>query len=526
MRTAKNLVFKMATFGPATFIHSRFLNKSVLKCRSARCDDSFFRFTHMETKSTKFGRKSYYACLGCRKLMKRGTVARVSVLWTDEEKQIGTVVSDPDLNHVSGCIPMSHAEILGGEMEKEVFCAVRNGKRPVDAHFSAQSSIPKRANLENVSGEEVIANFRDNFEMGRQLRRHQQYGIPRIVDTWDIPENYRATHRSKHCSGEPERWLLYSNANSGVLIFASDSDLLALSQSKMWFADGTFQMCPKEFHQLYFIHSEYRGEPMPLVYCLLRGKTEAIYLEVFNAISQMTQRVLPPGTPLGLQEMMMDFGSAERNAFSRVFPTARVRGCTFHYGQALIRKIGEIGLKLQYNQEDSLVRLWIRHLLSLPFLPPFLVADAWNFYLSNPLNLLNLPGRQVPAPDPHTLQLLQRFVAYFRATWMRRIEEWNHHSNDSHRTNNIPEGFHSKFKRGFGHVHASLHHVLAYLQQLQYSYYCRRVRLDAGNDPKPNKEKYQILHQLCVTNLTKDFCKFSWRIMQILLCTEMFLWPK
>ncbi len=44
---------------------------------------------------------------------------------------------------------------------------------------------------------------------------------------------------------------------------------------------------------------------------------------------------------------------------------------------------------------------------------------------------------------------------------------WNHWSNNTHRTNNIPEAFHSKVKRSFGHPHSSLHHFLHFIQELQ-----------------------------------------------------------
>ncbi len=139
--------------------------------------------------------------------------------------------------------------------------------------------------------------------------------------------------------------------------------------------------------------------------------------------------------------MMMDFETAERKAFSQIFPGIRVRGCTFHYGQAVLRNIGFIGLKLQYADENSLVRAWVRELLALPFLPSFLVGDAWEMYLRDPRQAVNHAGQPFAIIDPQTWQLLIRFGNYFITTWLSRIEEWNHYTNDSHRTNNVPVFF-------------------------------------------------------------------------------------
>ncbi len=255
------------SFGVAEFVNSKFLKSNVLKCPSVTNDGKSDLFTHM--KNSKNGEKSYYACSGCRKITRRGTVSRVSVLWENKDLQLGTVEANPDLNHISGCVPLSLEQILGKELEKEVFVTVRNGKRPCDGYHSTLSSITKRCRQENANETGVIMNFRNKFELSRALLRHQEFGIPRINDPHNLPDIYHQTHRSKHSGGPPERWLLYENYATGTVMFASDHDLSILSRSPIWFADGTFKMCPKEFAQLYCVHVEYKGEPMPVMYCFL-----------------------------------------------------------------------------------------------------------------------------------------------------------------------------------------------------------------------------------------------------------------
>ena len=52
------------------------------------------------------------------------------------------------------------------------------------------------------------------------------------------------------------RWQLKTDEGSGILIFASDEDMLAGAMSKNIVADGTFKTCPLPFCQLYVLHAE------------------------------------------------------------------------------------------------------------------------------------------------------------------------------------------------------------------------------------------------------------------------------
>ncbi len=219
-------------FGPAEFVHSQFLNKSLLKCKSKA--SGYYLYTVHTSKKTGAGEKSYFRCNSCRSVSERGAVSRVTVLWSDRENKIGRVVTDPDVNHVPGCEPLSEEAGAGKELQRTVYVAVRSGKRPIDAHHSTQSTIPKKAKLENLNHESLVANFPDRFEIERQLRRHQEHGIPRIHDPWDLPPSYKVTHVSD--SENQERWLLHQNEELGILMFSSDRDLEVMKNSPIWFA--------------------------------------------------------------------------------------------------------------------------------------------------------------------------------------------------------------------------------------------------------------------------------------------------
>jgi hypothetical protein len=48
-----------------------------------------------------------------------------------------------------------------------------------------------------------------------------------------------------------------------------------------------------------------------------------------------------------------------------VFPDAEIKGCVFHWGQAVMRKVANLGLKTSYNEKKG-VHIFVRKLLALP----------------------------------------------------------------------------------------------------------------------------------------------------------------
>ncbi len=66
-----------------------------------------------------------------------------------------------------------------------------------------------------------------------------------------------------------------------ILFFSTVNNLNLLAGATEWAADGTFDIAPPLFAQLYTIHGRVFGAMHPFIYCLLPDKTEATYgLEV------------------------------------------------------------------------------------------------------------------------------------------------------------------------------------------------------------------------------------------------------
>jgi hypothetical protein len=191
----------------------------------------------------------------------------------------------------------------------------------------------------------------------------------------------------------------------------------------------------------------------------------------------------------------VDYEAAERNAFAAVFPEAQIQGCLFHYGQALNRNLGMLGLRGLYRQDTPVghvMRDWIRLHLALPLLPPARVLAIARAIATPPLNLLPLDDQKA-----------RQFRLYFERQWLTNPELpivlWNHYANDGPRTTNHAEGYHSGLNHITGAVHnPSLSSCLTILQKEQEKTATRCYQLLNNPErfpPKPRLPKYVRLDQ-------------------------------
>ena len=150
------------------------------------------------------------------------------------------------------------------------------------------------------------------------------------------------------------------------IIIATENQIHLLSNVKQWYIDGTFKIVRQPFYQLLSIHgflkSGEHAKQVPLLFALMSGKKQEDYTRVFQSINGL----LEPDPEV--EEIIMDFEVALWNTIRNLYPSVHVHGCTFHWSQAMWRKVQQVGLSTAYIERGP-VYDFIRQLFALPYLP-------------------------------------------------------------------------------------------------------------------------------------------------------------
>jgi len=142
--------------------------------------------------------------------------------------------------------------------------------------------------------------------------------------------------------------------------------------------DGTFKTVPTLFHQLCSIHAMVEtgenAKVLPLVYALMTSKSEECYIRLFQDLNDFAAE---NNHELNPQFILTDFEKAAINASKREFPDAKSKGCLFHLGQSVWRRIQAASLSKRYGDDEEF-SLILRHIVALAFLPASDIPTAFN----------------------------------------------------------------------------------------------------------------------------------------------------
>lgn len=355
--------------------------------------------------------------------------------------------------------------------------------------ISATPSLAHASVLPTINSSVLMAlPRRDNVL--RVLRRHRlrlnvasNGGVtspPIPTDTsFEIPEQFR--HMIQYDSGRND---------SRIIIIGSPILLDGLARAEVWFADGTFKVVPGIFFQLYTIHFSFGAGINPVaLYCLLPNKTEQSYNRVMAAV----QTLIPTANP---HTILVDFEKAAMNAFNEAYPTSTVTGCYFHLCQTVLRKVNEIGMKVQYESDD-VVRGYVRCLSALAFVPLDDLEEAFDLLADDKPDCDHID--ELLSFFEHTYirgrRLRGRAQAYGPATFAPEL--WNHHAgavDGIARTNNSVEGWHYSLQSLFQCHHPTL---WSFMQGVQKDIERATATFLHGvtGIEHPSKKKYRKLHE-------------------------------
>ena len=154
-----------------------------------------------------------------------------------------------------------------------------------------------------------------------------------------------------------------------VIIFINDLFLEKLNDPELssTFIDGTFNISPKFIIQVWILRGFISDVCFPLAYCLLEDKHHLSYQQCLTEIS----RAAPLFNP---SSVMLDFETAEHKAIRQVFPNCTIKGCLFHWKQAVSRRL----LKINSYTSNNVMRADLNTVYGLAFLPTDHVLATWD----------------------------------------------------------------------------------------------------------------------------------------------------
>ena len=124
------------------------------------------------------------------------------------------------------------------------------------------------------------------------------------------------------------------------MVFASDRQIEVLTKLKTWYIDGTFKLCRQPFSQLLtvnaFVRNDDHVKQVPLVFVVMSGRKKRDYKAVLETVISLLpnqSRVI---------KIVLDFEKAMWSAIRQVIPNVELMGCSFHWTQALWRKVSVI----------------------------------------------------------------------------------------------------------------------------------------------------------------------------------------
>lgn len=219
----------------------------------------------------------------------------------------------------------------------------------------------------------------------------------------------------------------YIEKNVKLLLFATEEGIKNLSQAKDIFCDGTFKSAVPPFTQLYSIHADLGSTEdhtniIPTVYALLPNKKQETYEIMFYMIKSRIPSFKP-------ETFTTDFEVCAMKAIQTVFPEATVRGCLFHFTQAVWRKA-----KRHVLHKSKLSKSHVKRCMALAHLPQQFRSDGW----------LYIRGECVKKDEKTT-----NFNNYFENTWLGKgflQDKWSFNG-VMHKTNNAIESWNSRLNR-------------------------------------------------------------------------------
>ncbi|CAF1936087.1 unnamed protein product [Rotaria magnacalcarata] len=358
------------------------------------------------------------------------------------------------------------------------------------------------------------------------LYYHRKVGVPTLPTSidFDVPLQFTVTVDKQPfliCD-------LKQNGTKKFILFASERQLGLLFNSELLFMDGTFDVSPAQFKQLYTIHAIKHDQVYACVFGLLGSKKSHTYKNLFQELKSIAAKMNLRFDP---KMIMSDFETGLIRAIQQEFPQAEHRGCAFHHMQAMYRHVGHCGLTAVYK-EQGVPRDVLRRLFSLCLMPKDTIEGHYQ-------RLLHSIKKYKPK---NIREKLVEFFTYYHDQWLAKVGVDMFCVSDLRiRTNNECETFHHALAKKVKQHHPSIWWLITCLSQQEFAQY-HRILAAAGGQPQKRRcskssvkiqNRIDTLHDLfntgvisadeLLTGLTfviakkNDFFYFGWAVSTCLV---------
>ncbi|XP_068237240.1 uncharacterized protein [Palaemon carinicauda] len=260
--------------------------------------------------------------------------------------------------------------------------------------------------------------------LARTLNRHRAKSRPKHPRSLDD-----LVIQDEHMPAILHSTDFWINGRRHIMLY-SDNQLHLLQNARVWYVDGTYKLVREPFKQLYSIHAYVRSgecvKQVPLLFCVMSGSRTVDYRALIQSIREEVQE-------LKVEEVMADFEKTVWSAFRKELPDITMKGCCFHYTQAIWRKAQAVGMQKLYK-DDRATRSFVQNLMALPLLPAEHIVPIFEHLLEN---------STTTAP-------MKELASYVKKNWIESSvwppETWSVFYRPV-RTNNTVEGWHGRLNR-------------------------------------------------------------------------------
>lgn len=235
---------------------------------------------------------------------------------------------------------------------------------------------------------------------------------------------------------------LFEDTQDGdrILVFTTAENLNILRKNLYWLVDGTFDIAPKMYTQLFSFHATFFGKSLPLIYCLLPDKNKNTYVKVLRLISYHLD-VAP-------NSINCDFEKGIHSAILKVWKLCSIYGCFFHLCKSWLRRLKKLKIYINYVKSEEFSNSF-KQCQALAFIPESEVQSGLNEIKADApasfISMINFIQKTYIKPLDSKTNKAARLPVSTWSVYHRILDGWPTTNNpDESWHNSVPVNYKSK----------------------------------------------------------------------------------